>query len=62
MKTRGILARLERIQKDMPSVTSEEAYAQMEAGRRASRRASRLDLMRPPSAPSRLRDFAKEPG
>lgn len=33
MKTRGILARLERIQKDMPSVTSEQAYAQMEAGR-----------------------------
>lgn len=60
MKTRGILARLGRIQEDMPSVTSEQAYAQMEAARLASERASRLDLMRPPSAPSRLRDFAKD--
>ena len=57
---RGLLARLEEIQSRMPSVTSEEAYAQMEAGRRASERPSRLDLMHPLSAPSRLRDFAEE--
>ena len=60
MKTRGILAHLEEIQSRMPSVTSEEAYRRMEEGRRASERASRLDLTHPPSAPSRLRDFAKD--
>ena len=58
------LAELRRIRAEMAEipVTSAEAYKQMECARLASERASRLDLMRPPSAPSRLRDFAKEPG
>ena len=56
------LAELRRIRAEMAEipVTSAEAYKQMEAARLASERASRLDLMHPPSAPSRLRDFAKD--
>ena len=61
MKTRGILARLEEIQKNMPSVTSEEAYARMEEGRRASQRARLLDFRGPPAAPSRIRMTEEEP-
>ena len=61
MKTRGILARLEEIQKNMPSVTSEQAYAQMEAGRRASQQAQLLDFNGPPAAPSRIRMTEEEP-
>ena len=52
---RGFLARLEEIQSRMPSVTSEQAYAQMEAGRRASEQAQPLDFKGPPAAPSRIR-------
>ena len=52
---RGFLAKLEEIQSRMPSVTSEQAYAQMEAGRRASRQAQLLDFKGPHPAPSRIR-------
>ena len=56
------LAELRRIRAEAAAVpvTSAEAYKQMEAARLASERASRLDLTHPPSAPSRLRDFAKD--